>query len=176
MSTHTDIWGDKNRRKTQERDDILVFTTAPLKDDMEVTGPIELILYAASDAVDTDFTATLTDVHPEGRAIHICEGIRRASFRESLEHPTPIQPGKIYRYSISLWETSMLFRTGHRIRLEVSSSNFPRYARNLNTGAKLGTSAEIKTACQTIYHDAEHPSHLVVPVIPSLNVEHRTSK
>ena len=169
MSTHTKIWGAKDRSEIQNREDILVFTTEPLDEDTEVTGPVELILYAASNVVDTDFTATLTDVHPDGRAIHICEGIRRASFRESLEHPTPIEPGKVYRYTISLWETSMVFRAGHRIRLEVSSSNFPRYARNLNTGAPLGTTAEMKGARQTIYHDAEHPSHLVLPIIPNID-------
>ena len=168
ISTHTKIWGPQDRSETQKRDDVLVFTTEPLAEDTEVTGPVELVLYAASDAVDTDFTATLTDVHPDGKAIHICEGIRRASFRQSLEKPTPIEPGKVYQYTISLWETSMVFRAGHRIRLEVSSSNFPRYARNLNTGRPLGTSAEMKKARQVIYHDAEHPSHLVLPVIPSV--------
>jgi len=124
-------------------------------------------LFAASTAVDTDFTATLTDVDPEGRAIHICEGIRGVTFRESLENPTPIEPGRVYEYSISLWETSQVFAKGHRIRLEVSSSNFPRYARNQNTGLPLGTSAEIKTASQTIFHDAKHPSHLILPLIPA---------
>jgi len=127
---------------------------------------VELKLFAASTAVDTDFTATLTDVYPDGRAIHICEGIRRASFRESLENPTLITPGKVYEYRISLWETSNVFKAGHRIRIEVSSSNFPRYARNLNTGKNFATDTEIKTAVQTIYHDRDHPSALVLPVIP----------
>ena len=132
-----------------------------------MTGPIELKLFAASSAVDTDWAATLTDVYPDGRAIHICEGIRGATFRESLEQPTPIEPGKVYEYTISLWETSQVFAKGHRLRLEVTSSNFPRYARNQNTGLPLGTSAEMKTAQQTILHDAAHPSHLVLPVIPT---------
>ncbi len=166
MSTHGDIWGPKDRSTTQERQDILVYTTEPLEQDTEVTGPVELKLFAASSAVDTDFTATLTDVHPDGRAIHICEGIRRASFRESLENPTPIEPGEVYEYTISLWETSMVFQAGHRIRLEISSSNFPRFARNLNTGLPLGTSDEMKKATQTVFHDARHASHLVLPIIP----------
>ena len=166
ISTHGDVRGPKDRRTVQQRDDVLVYTTEPLEGDTEVTGPVELKLYAASSAVDSDFTATLTDVHPDGSAIHICEGIRGVTFRESLEHPTPIEPGKIYELTISLWATSMVFKAGHRIRLEVSSSNFPRYARNQNTGRPLGTSAEIKTARQTIYHDASHPSHLLLPVIP----------
>ncbi len=165
MSTHRDIWGAKDRQSRQQRQDVLVYTTEPLAKDTEVTGPVDVVLYAASTAVDTDFTATLTDVHPNGRAVHICEGIRRASFRESLENPTPIEPGKIYRYKISLWETSMVFKARHRIRLEISSSNFPRYARNLNTGLPLGTSAEIKKAEQTICHNAEYPSHLILPLI-----------
>jgi putative CocE/NonD family hydrolase len=168
MSTHTAVWGPRDRRTVQERDDVLVYTTGPLVQDLELTGPVDLVLYAASSAVDTDFTATLTDVHPDGRAIHICEGIRGATFRESLEKPTLIEPGKVYLFPISLWETSMVFKAGHRIRLEVSSSNFPRYARNQNTGLPLGTSAEIKTARQTIHHDARHPSHLVLPVVPGV--------
>ncbi|MCR4412822.1 MAG: CocE/NonD family hydrolase, partial [Thermoguttaceae bacterium] len=126
ISTHSDVWGPKDRRVRQERDDVLVYTSEPLGKDLEVTGPLELRLYAASSATDTDFTATLTDVCPDGRAIHIAEGIRGARFRESLDSPTPIEPGRIYEYSISLWETSMVFKAGHRIRLEVSSSNFPR--------------------------------------------------
>jgi len=166
ISTHGDVWGPRDRRTVQQRPDVLVYTTAPLEADLEVTGPVELTLYAASSAVDTDFTATLTDVHPDGAAIHICEGIRGVTFRDSLENPTPIEPGKIYRYTISLWETSMVVKRGHRIRLEISSSNFPRYARNQNTGLPLGASAEVKTARQTVYHDAEHATHLLLPVIP----------
>lgn len=166
MSTHVDLWGPRDRQSVQQREDVLVYTTAPLAQDLEITGPVELAIYAASDAVDTDFTATLTDLAPDGHAIHVCEGIQRASFRESLEHPQPIEPGRVYLYSISLWETSRVFQAGHRIRLEVSSSNFPRYARNLNTGHPLGSSAEMRVARQTIYHDAVHPSHLVLPVMP----------
>jgi uncharacterized protein len=167
ISTNPEVWGPQDRRATQERDDVLVFTSEPLAADTEVTGPVELRLFAASTAVDTDFTATLTDVEPDGRAIHICEGIRGATFRESLEHPTPIEPGRVYEYTISLWETSRLFKAGHRIRVEVSSSNFPRYARNQNTGEPFGTSAETKIAEQTIHHDAERPSRLILPIIPA---------
>ena len=166
VSTQHAVRGPKDRQSTQQREDVLVYTTDPLAQDMEVTGPVELKLWAASSAVDTDFTATLTDVHPDGRAVHICEGILGVTFRESLEHPTPIEPGKVYPLSISLWATSMVFKAGHRIRLEVSSSNFPRYARNQNTGLPLGTSAKMETARQTVYHDAKYPSHLILPVIP----------
>ncbi|MHB8954160.1 MAG: neutral/alkaline non-lysosomal ceramidase N-terminal domain-containing protein [Pirellulaceae bacterium] len=167
ISTNPEVWGPQDRQTVAARDDVLVFTSEPLSEDTEVTGPVDLVLYAASTAVDTDFAATLTDVHPDGRAIHICEGIRGATFRESLEEPTPIEPERIYQYTISLWETSHLFAAGHRVRLEVTSSNFPRYARNQNTGLPLGTSAEIKIARQTVFHDALRPSHLMLPVIPA---------
>ena len=165
ISTHPELQGPKERLLVQQRDDVLVYTSAPLTEDLEVTGPVEVKLYASSSAVDTDFTGTLTDVHPDGKAVHICEGIRGASFRESLENPTPIEPGRVYEYTISLWETSNVFKAGHRIRLEISSSNFPRYARNQNTGHPFGMSAEMKTAEQTIYHDTQYPSHLILPVI-----------
>lgn len=121
ISTHSDVWGPRDRRKVQERQDVLVYTSEPLAKDLEVTGPVELELYAASSAVDTDFTATLSDVHPDGRSIHVCEGILGVTFRDGLENPTPIEPGRVYRFKISLWEMSMLFVAGHRIRLEVSS-------------------------------------------------------
>ncbi len=166
ISTHADLRGPRDRRAVQRRDDVLVYTSAPLSRDMEVTGPVDVKLYAMSSAVDTDFTATLTDVHPDGRAVHICEGIRRASFRESLENPTAIEPGKVHQYTISLWETSNVFKAGHRIRLEISSSNFPRYARNQNTGHPFGMDAEIQTAKQTILHDESRPSQLILPVNP----------
>ncbi|MBC8230991.1 CocE/NonD family hydrolase [bacterium] len=166
ISTHAEVRGTQNRSSVQEREDILVYTTDPLTEDVEITGPVDMKLYAASSAVNTDFTATLTDVHPDGKAIHICEGIRGVTFRESLENPTLIEPGKVYEYTISLWETSMVFKAGHRIRLEISSSNFPRYARNQNIAALLGMSAEVKTAKQTIYHNTHYPSHLILPVIP----------
>ena len=166
VSTQPSRRGPRDRRTAQERRDVLVYTTEPLAEDLEVTGPVEVKLHAASSAVDTDFTATLTDVHPDGRAVHICEGIRGATFRQSLEGPTPIEPGRVYEFPISLWETSMVFKAGHRIRLEIASSNFPRYARNQNTGLPLGTSARTAKARQTVYHDRLHPSHIILPVIP----------
>lgn len=166
VSTQPEVRGSKDRRAAQERDDVLVYTSRPLPEDLEVTGPVAVKLYAASSAPNTDFTATLSDVHPDGRAIHICEGIRGVTFRESLENPTLIKPGRIYEYTIDLWETSMVFKAGHRLRVDVSSSNFPRFARNQNTDLPLGTSAEIRTANQTIYHNAQHPSHILLPVIP----------
>jgi putative CocE/NonD family hydrolase len=157
--------GPKDRRALERRDDVLVYTSAPLEADLEVTGPVALTLCAASSATDTDFTATLVDVHTNGAAINICEGIIRTRFRESYTQPTLIEPGKIYEYNMSLWETSNVFKAGHRIRLEVSSSNFPRFDRNLNTGHEPGLDAEMQTAQQTIYHSAEYRSRLILPII-----------
>ena len=167
ISTHPEIRGPRNRSSVQGRKDILVYTSEPLEEDMEITGPVDFKLYAASSAVDTDWTATLSDVHPDGQAITVCEGIRGARFRDSLENPTLIEPDKIYEYNISLWETSYVLKAGHRIRLEISSSSFPRFARNQNIGEPLGTSDKMIKAKQTVYHNAEYPSHLVLPVIPA---------
>ena len=158
--------GPQDRRSVQRRQDVLVYTSASLAEPLEVTGPIEVKFFAASSAVDTDFTATLTEVLPDGKSVHVSEGIVRASLRESLENPSLLEPGKVYPYTITVWDTSWEFQPGSRIRLEISSSNFPRFARNLNTGKHFGTSSEIKKATQTIYHDAQYPSHVVLPVIP----------
>lgn len=158
--------GPKDRRPLERRDDLLVYSTAPLTTPVEVTGPITLTLYAASSVPDTDFTATLVDVHPNGKAIHLTEGIVRARFRESYTAPTLIEPGAVYAYRLVLWETSNLFQAGHCIRLEVSSSNFPRFDRNQNTGNPSGLDAETQVAHQTIYHTARYPSHLTLPIIP----------
>ncbi len=166
QSMFAESTGPRDRRPVERRDDVLVYTTAPLTSDVEVTGPVELTLYAASSAPDTDFTATLVDVHPGGKAINISEGIARARFRESFEVPTVIEPGSTYRYRIEIWETSNLFKAGHRLRVEVSSSNFPRFDRNLNTGRDGGTDSILATAEQTIFHDHEHPSHVTLPIIP----------
>jgi hypothetical protein len=116
--------------------------------------------------VDTDFTGTLVDVYPTGEAMIICEGIVRARMRESLTHPVFMEPGEIYKFCIDLWETSNVFKAGHQIRVEVSSSNFPRYDRNLNHGRQPGMNDEIRLAHQIIYHDRQHPSHITLPTIP----------
>ena len=159
--------GPWDRRAVERRDDVLVYTSAPLAAPVEVTGPVTLTLYAASSAPDTDFTGTLVDVHPDGKAIILCEGLCRARYRESLEQPTLIRPGQVYRYEIDLWDTSNVFKAGHCIRLEVSSSNFPRFDRNPNTGHRPGMDAALVPATQTIYHNGEYPSHLTLPVIPA---------
>ena len=150
----------------EARADVLVYTSEPLPEDLEVTGTVELVLYVASDAPDTDFTATLVDVHPGGKAIIVSEGMLRTRFRDSIESPTLMEPGEVYEFHITIWETSNLFKAGHRIRLEISSSNFPRFDRNLNTGNVPNMDAEMRTANQTILHNVEHPSHITLPIIP----------
>ena len=160
------VSGPMDRRPVERRPDVLVYMTEPLDQDVEVTGPITLTLFASSNAPDTDFTGTLVDVHPDGKAISLCEGLMRARYRESVEEPTLITPGEVYEFKVDMWETSNLFKAGHRIRLDISSSNFPRFDRNMNTGARPGFDTEMKVADQTIYHDAQRPSRLTLPVIP----------
>jgi putative CocE/NonD family hydrolase len=158
--------GPFNQSAVELRDDVLVFSTAPLEHDIEVTGPVRLDFFASSSAVDTDFTAKLVDVFPNGSAINITEGILRASYRSSQESPTPLVPGQVYPLTIDLWATSNLFRSGHRIRLEISSSNFPRFDRNLNTGESAANSSKMAVATNSILHDHAHPSALILPVLP----------
>ncbi|HLY19626.1 MAG TPA: CocE/NonD family hydrolase [Bryobacteraceae bacterium] len=158
--------GPADQRPNENRPDVLVFSTPPLAHDVEATGWITATLFASSSAADTDFTALLADVEPSGYARFLTDGVVRARYRHGTEHAEPIEAGKIYEYSIDLWATSNLFKAGHRIRLYVSSSNFPRFNRNLNTGAAIAGSASMAKASQRIYHDAQHPSALVLPVIP----------
>jgi uncharacterized protein len=159
--------GPRDQKEVEARPDVLVYSTPPLDQDLEFTGPVTLDLFAKSSAVDTDFTAKLVDVWPNGFAQNLTEGILRARFREStVGEPKPITPGQVYEYKIDLWSTSNVFLKGHRIRLEVSSSNFPRFDRNLNTGKSAGDSSDFVTATNTLLHDSEHPSALVLPVVP----------
>ena len=158
--------GPWDQSPNEARDDVLVFSTPPLAQAVEVTGHIEVELYASSDARDTDFTAMIVDVDPQGYARFLTDGIVRARYRNSTSKAEPIVPGKIYKYSIDLWATSNLFKKDHQIRVYVSSSNFPRFNRNLNTGEPTASSTAITTARQAIYHDAEHPSAIILPVIP----------
>ena len=160
-----DFSGPRDRSGIQSRDDVLTFTTEPLMRDIEVTGPIRATIWASSDAVDTDFTATLTDLDSDGKAIALCEGIVRARFRNGTDKPAMMNPGEIYKFEVDMWNTSNLFKKGHCIRVEVSSSNFPRYNRNLNSGNPIATDTEMTVANQSIYHDTEHPSYLTLPVI-----------
>jgi putative CocE/NonD family hydrolase len=158
--------GPFDQTKVEQREDVLVYSTPPLDQDLEVTGPVKLILWAASSALDTDFTGKLVDVSEDGKAYNLCEGILRARYRNGREAPALLEPGKPARFEIDLWVTSNLFKKGHRVRVEVSSSNFPRFDRNPNSGKPFGTDTELLSADQTVFHDRDHPSQLVLPVIP----------
>ena len=157
--------GPYDQLEVEKRTDVLVYSTPPLKNDIEVTGPVFAIVFASSSARNTDFTAKLVDVYPDGRAIRICEGIIRADHRNPSVPPSNIEPGKIYKYKIDLWATSNVFKKDHQIRVEISSSNFPRFDRNLNTGNYFATDTDWVKAEQIIYHDEEYPSCIVLPVI-----------
>ena len=158
--------GQFDQSPIEQRADVLVYSSPPLEQPLRVTGPITVNLYARTSAPDTDFTAKLVDVFPDGTAVNLNNGIQRASFRESLSHPTPVEPGKVYLYKIHVWPTSNLFAKGHRVRLEISSSDYPQFAPNPNTGGSFATGATGRTATQTILHDAAHPSSIILPVIP----------
>lgn len=164
--TSSQIGGADDYAAIQQRGDVLVYLTSPLERDTELTGPVRLILYAATSAADTDFTAMLFDLHPGGFAQRLCDGIVRARFRDGNARMSLIEPHKVYRYEIDLWNTSQVFFKGHRVGIQVTSSAFPKYDRNLNTGEDLGTGAKMLIAEQTLYHDAERASALILPIIP----------
>ena len=157
--------GPKDQRSVEAREDVLVYSTLAMAQDTEVTGPISLEIYGTSSAVDTDFTAKLVDVAPDGFAQNLTEGIVRARYRDSQVKPALMNPGQLYKFTIDLWSTSNVFRKGHVLRLEVSSSNFPRFDRNLNTGEDVASGQRYVSATNAIYHDAEHPSALILPMV-----------
>jgi hypothetical protein len=159
--------GPRDQRPVEARNDVLVYSTPVLSEDLEVTGPVTAELFASSSAVDTDFTAKLVDVWPDGFAQNLSEGIIRARYRESQEKPTLMKLGQAYKFILDLWSTSNVFRKGHRLRVEISSSNFPRFDRNQNSGEDAASARKGSPATNTIYHDAEHPSALILPVVPS---------
>jgi putative CocE/NonD family hydrolase len=150
----------------EDRADVLVYSTPALEKDTEVTGPISVDLYIKSSAVDTDFTAKLVDVGPDGYARNLIDGIQRARYRDSAEKEELMKPGDVYRLSLDLAGTSDVFLAGHRIRVEISSSNFPRFNRNLNTAEDPGHGAKWETATNSVLHDAQHPSSVILPIVP----------
>ena len=158
--------GPEDQRPAEARPDVLVFTTPAFSKDLEVTGPVTLDLYVSSSAVDSDFTGMLVDVWPNGFAQNLTSGILRMRYRNSQEKPELANPGEIYHVSVDLWATSNVFLPGHKLRLEVSSSNFPRFDRNLNTGEVQARGTRMIKATNLIYHDKAHPSALVLPVVP----------
>ncbi len=157
-----------DQRVNEKRMDVLCYTSDVLKDDVEIVGPVKIVLFASSSARDTDFCGKLVDVHPNGAAYNVCyaaSGLISARFRDSVEKPSLIEPGKVYRYEIELRPTGTIFKEGHRIRVEISSSDFPIFNRNLNTGKDPYTTTDMVTADQEIFHNPEYPSHIVLPVI-----------
>jgi uncharacterized protein len=158
--------GVQDQRSVEARHDVLVYTTPAFGQDFEVTGPIAVDLYAASSAVDTDFTAKLVDVWPNGFAQNLTEGLLRARYRNSREKPEFLRPGAPARLRVEIGATSNVFRAGHRLRLEISSSNFPEFDRNLNTGEDNAFATKAVKAANTIFHDTRRPSALILPVVP----------
>jgi len=160
-------WGPMDQRAVERRPDVLVFTSPALTENLEVTGPVSVVLYAATSAPDTDFTAKLVDVFPNGEARNLTDGILRMRYRTSLEKAELARPGEIYKLTIDAGVTSNVFLPGHRMRIEISSSNFPRFDRNPNTGRPIADETTLRNAFQTLYHDKLHPSRVLLPVIPN---------
>jgi len=158
--------GPQDQRPAEARGDVLVFSSPAFTQNTEVTGPISLDLYVSSSAVDTDFTGKVVDVWRDGFAQNLTEGILRLRYRNSQEKPELGNPGEIYHISVDLWATSNVFLPGHKLRLEVSSSNFPRFDRNLNTGEDQARGTHMIKATNVIYHDKSRPSALVLPIVP----------
>jgi len=156
--------GPMDQSSLERRSDVLCYTTPPLKENVEITGPLQIHIFASTSAKDTDFTAKLVDVYPDGRSQNLVDGIKRA--RGLKSPPEFITPGEVYEYVINLGPTSQMFFKGHRIRIDVSSSNFPMYDRNMNTGNPIGEDKTGVKANQTVYHQAKFGSYIDLPVIP----------
>ena len=159
--------GSFDQRQVEARIDVLVYTSEPLAEGLEITGTIEATLYVSSDAKDTDFTVKLIDVHPDGTAFNLDETIQRARYREGYDKQVFMEPGQVYELELSPMSTSNYFAEGHRIRVEISSSNFPRFARNLNTGGNNYDESEGVTAKNTVHHSQAYPSQIRLPVAPN---------
>jgi uncharacterized protein len=159
-------WGPLDQRGVEKRTDVLVYSSAPLQQDLEVTGPIRVMLYASTSAPDTDFTAKLVDVFPNGEARNLTDGILRIRYRHGLDKVELAQAGEVYPLTIDMGVTSNVFLAGHSIRVEISSSNFPRFDRNPNTGRPFADETMLAVAQQTVHHSRLYPSHVLLPVIP----------
>jgi len=157
--------GPKDQREVEDRSDILLFNSPPLDRHIEITGPVKVKLWASSTAADTDFTAKLCDVYPDGRSMIVLDGILRARHRHSMEKSEPMEPEKIYEFEIDLWATSFVISPGHRVRIALSSSNAPRFEPNPNTGDPSGANDKTQVATNTVYMNADHPSHIILPVV-----------
>jgi predicted acyl esterase len=157
--------GPMDQRAVEGRHDVLVYTGPKLAEDLQVTGVVRILLYIATAARDTDFTAKLVDLDPKGAALGITDGIQRLRYRNGSDRPALANPGEIYAITIDAGATSYQFQRGHRIRLEIASSNFPRFDRNPNTGRAIADETELRTAVQTVYHGGLYPSALILPVV-----------
>jgi uncharacterized protein len=158
-------WGPMDQRAVEQRSDVLVYSTPPLKRDAEVVGPVKVVLYVATTSLDTDFTAKLVDVFPDGSIRNLTDGILRLRYRNSLEKPELATPGKVYQIIVDAGVTGNVFLKGHRVRIEISSSNFPRFDRNPNTGGPVADETRLIKSTQTIYHDRDHPSRVELMVM-----------
>jgi putative CocE/NonD family hydrolase len=158
--------GPVDQRPVESRQDVLVYTSAILKEPLAIAGPVRMRLHAATDGPDTDYMIKLVDVHPDGFAMNIAEGILRARFRKGLDRMELLKPGEAYEFEIDMRATANVFLPGHRIRVDITSSNFPQFDRNLNTGEDLGASDRMRTARQTIFHAPQRRSHILLPVVP----------
>ena len=157
--------GPYDQSRLDEREDVLRFVTEPMTEQLEITGPVSAEVFAETSAADTDFMAKLIVVKPDGLAFNLVDGVIRARYREGFEEPKPIKPGSVYKYTIDMWATSILLEPGDRLRVDITSSNYPRLARNLNTGAPFAKSTEMKVARQTIYMSNQYPSKVILPII-----------
>jgi putative CocE/NonD family hydrolase len=162
-------FGPHDYRALEQR--MLTYTTTPLEQELVIVGPVRAMLYASSSAPDTDWVVRMCDVYPDGRSMSVCDGILRGRYRDSTQRPELMEPGKIYQFEVDLWATAQSFPRGHRLRVELTSSDFPRYERNLNTGGPLGEEVSGRVAVNVIYHDSAHPSHVVLPVFRSSTAE-----
>ena len=166
--------GTVQQNDVEERSDVVVYTTLPLAEDVEVTGPVSAVLYVATSSPSADFTAKLVDVHPDGFAQNVLDRVIRARFRKGSKlPPSLIEPRTPYEYTIDLGYTATVFKPGHRVRLDISSSNFPHLARNHNTGDDPANDARFVVATQTLLHDEKHPSYVELAVVPNIKTLQR---
>jgi len=159
--------GPMDQRSLDERKDVLRYQTPVLEEPVEVTGRVTVELWAESDAPDTDWMAKLVDVYPNGSERLVLDSAARARFRDGFDHEAFLEKGHVYRFKIDLWSTSLVFNKGHRIEVEVSSSNYPRFEKNLNNGKPYGVEGEPRIATNSVHHDRAHPSRILLPIVPA---------
>ena len=159
------IRGPVDQLRNEQRDDVLVFTSEPLTEALTVIGRVTLTAWVAADTVDTDVVAKLCDVHPDGRSLNVVDGILRLARRDGGAEPGLLTPGEVYEVEVDLWSTAHVFKTGHRLRLDVAAADFPRYDRNTGSGILTADATEVLPQRNLLFHDPEHPSRLRLPVL-----------